>query len=638
MIVGTAGHIDHGKTALIKALTGIDADRLPEEKARGITIDLGFAYRPIAGGETLGFVDVPGHERFVHNMLAGATGIDFALLVVAADDGPMPQTREHLAILDLLGVRQGVVALSKADLVGPDRLLEVSEELNALLEGTLLAGVKILPISALSGDGVPALERLLLDAAASLPERQAGGRFRLAIDRSFSLTGAGTVVTGTVASGRVKVGDRLLISPSGIEARVRGIHAQNREAKEGHVGQRCAVNLTGTGVDREKIHRGDWLVDPALHTPTDRIDARLRLLASEDRPLRHWTPVHLHLGAAHLPARVAILEGETVAPGEEASVQLVLDRPIGALTGDRFILRDQSARRTIGGGRILDPFPPSRGRRRPERLAALAALAEAEPESALARLIEIEPGWVDLARFALSFNLGDAEALWRKLGLVIIADGRQRFGLSRSRTASLGSELKQALAAYHAKTPDSPGLELERLRLALARRLPPAVFAALAASLLAEKAIEADGPWLRMPGHAVKLTPADQKLWARIEPTLARERFQPPRVRDFAQSLGQREEDVRKLLKRLARMGKLIEVAHDHFFLRSNVAALLAIAGELSRPGTFTAAQFRDRISTGRKLAIQILEFFDRTGVTLRDGDLRRLRADRLHHFGTGGG
>ena len=638
MIAGTAGHIDHGKTALIKALTGVDADRLPEEKARGITIDLGFAYRPVDGGETLGFVDVPGHERFVHNMLAGATSIDFALLVVAADDGPMPQTREHLAILDLLGVKRGIVAVSKADLASQDRILEVSIELEAMLAKTALAGAEIMPVSVITGEGVKELEAALLKAASALPGRALAGRFRLAVDRSFSLSGAGTVVTGTVASGRVAVGDRLMLVPSGLEARVRGIHAQNRESAEGRIGQRCAVNVTGAGVERDRIHRGDWLVDPALDAPTDRLDARFTLLASEPRALRHWTPVHLHLGAADVPGRVALLEGETIEPGAEATIQLVLDRKIGGLVGDRYILRDQSARRTIGGGRILDPFPPARGRRRPERLAALAALAVADAEAALKGLIRIEPGWVDLARFELAWNVAEPEPLWQSAGLAILGEGKERFGLEPARAAALGEELKSALADFHKKTPDSPGLELERLRLALPRRLPPAVFRALAASLLKTKAVEADGPWLRLPGHAVKLTPADQKLWARIEPVMARERYQPPRVRDFANSFGQREEDVRKLLKRLVRMGKTVEVAHDHFYLRGSVVGLATIVRDLGSAGTFTAAEFRDRIETGRKVAIQILEFFDRAGVTHRDGDLRRARADRAQVFGAGGG
>src|SRR5215468_7542 len=253
MIIGTAGHIDHGKTALVRALTGVDADRLPEEKARGITIDIGFAYRPVEGGETLGFVDVPGHERFVHNMLAGAVGIDFVLLVVAADDGPMPQTGEHLQILDLLGLRHGIVALTKADLVGPDQLAEVTAQIRALLAGTGLAAVEIMPVSSVTGAGIATLEARLLAAATALPSRPVAGRFRLAVDRSFTLPGVGTVVTGTVFSGQVAIGDRLLLSPSGIEARVRGIHAQNRETERGRAGQRCAINIAGPQIEKGSI-------------------------------------------------------------------------------------------------------------------------------------------------------------------------------------------------------------------------------------------------------------------------------------------------------------------------------------------------------------------------------------------------
>jgi selenocysteine-specific elongation factor len=387
MIIGTAGHIDHGKTALVRALTGIDADRLPEEKARGITIDIGFAYRPVEGGETLGFVDVPGHERFVHNMLAGAVGIDFVLFVVAADDGPMPQTREHLQILDLLGLTGGIVALTKADLVTPERVGDVAQQMRTLLAPTGLASAEILPVSSVTSAGVAALEARLLSAAASLPPRPAAGYFRLAVDRSFTLAGAGTVVTGTVFAGQLAVGDHLLLSPSGLEARVRGIHAQNQAAERGRAGQRCAINLAGAQIDKDKIQRGDWLLAPPLHAPTDRFDARLRLLASETRPLRHWTPVHLHLGAAHVPARVALLDAEMLTPGEEALAQIVPDRPIGALHGDRLILRDQSAQRTIGGGTVLDPWPPARGRRKPARLAALRALEQPNAASALAVLL-----------------------------------------------------------------------------------------------------------------------------------------------------------------------------------------------------------------------------------------------------------
>src|SRR5712692_5421016 len=292
MIVGTAGHIDHGKTALVRALTGVDTDRLPAEKARGITIDLGFAYRPVPGAETLGFVDVPGHENFIHNMLAGAIGIDFVLLVVAADDGPMPQTREHLQIIDLLGIEGGAVALTKIDRVESARVASARAEIEALLRGTALAGSPVFALSSITGDGVPALRAHLEAVAASPPPAGAAdGCFRLAVDRCFTLSGSGTVVTGTVFSGSVAVGDHLLVSPSGWEVRVRSIHAQNRSAERGVAGQRCALNLVG--VEKKDIARGDWVLEPAVHGPTTRFDASLTLPPSAARTLQHWTPVQI---------------------------------------------------------------------------------------------------------------------------------------------------------------------------------------------------------------------------------------------------------------------------------------------------------------------------------------------------------
>ena len=350
MIIATAGHIDHGKTALVKALTGIDTDRLPEEKKRGMSIDLGFAYHPLSSGQVLGFVDVPGHERFIRNMLAGVTGIDYALLIVAADDGPMPQTEEHLAILDLLGVRDGVIALTKIDRVDAARLEEVTTEIEVLIAGSGLEGADIMPVSAINGTGVDDLRVHLETMTDLIGDREGEGHFRLAIDRCFSVQGAGLVVTGGVFSGKVNVGDHLTLSPQGIDVRVRGIHAQNKESEAGVSGQRCALNITGADLKSTEVHRGGWLVANDIHAPVARFDARLRVLKSEARPLRHWTPVHVHLGAAELPGRIAVLGEKSIAPGSSGLVQVVLDRRIGVLKGDGFILRDQSAQRTIAGG------------------------------------------------------------------------------------------------------------------------------------------------------------------------------------------------------------------------------------------------------------------------------------------------
>ena len=638
MIVGTAGHIDHGKTALVRALTGVDTDRLKEEKARGITIDLGFAYLP-APDNTLGFVDVPGHEKFVHNMLAGAGGIDFVLLAVAADDGVMPQTREHLAIVDLLGVRRGIVALTKVDLVPAERRQAVIADIARLLEGTGLAASEIVPVSTVSGEGLATLRSRLLAAAQSAQARSTKGRFRLAIDRSFSLVGVGTVVTGTVLSGAVTAGEHVTISPSGMPARVRSIHAQNCPADRGQAGERCALNLAGDGIAEDVIHRGDMVLHPELHAPTDRIDATLRVLACEPKPITQWMPVRLHHAAAELGARLVLLDEGPIAPGGQSRIQLVLERPIAAVVGDRFVVRDTSAQRTIGGGRFLDPRAPARKRRTPQRIAQLDACLNDDCERALAALSECAPGYVDLNAFSRDRALCAEEVACfaKTLNLVTITSQRSVLAMSPQRWNDLERGLVARLAAFHVDNPDLPGLGLERLRLQLEPRLPAAAFASALQALARAKQIAFDGAWIRLPGHEMRLTGSEQSLWRKVEPLLAaKERFRPPRVRDIAGMIDRSEGDVRGLLKLLGRLGKVDEVAHDHFFLRGAVTEMVEIAADLAAKapdGQFTAAQFRDRLENGRKVAIQILEFFDRHGVTLRRGDLRRINKARLGLF-----
>jgi selenocysteine-specific elongation factor len=639
MIVGTAGHIDHGKTALVRALTGVDTDRLKEEKARGITIDLGFAYMPAPGGEVIGFVDVPGHEKFVHNMLAGAGGIDFALLVIAADDGIMPQTREHLAILDLLGIDRGLVAMTKVDLVDAERPKVVRAEIARALEGTGLAASEIVPVSAVSGEGIDTLRARLFAHTQAVERKPAEGRFRLAVDRSFTLSGVGTVVTGTVVSGAVAVGDHVVVSPSGLPARVRSIHAQNRAVERGQAGERCALNLAGDGVAKDAIHRGDMVLDPFLHAPTDRVDARLRLLASERKPIAQWTPVRLHHAALEVGARIVLLEDAPIAPGGQANVQLVLERLIAATAGDRFVLRDTSAQRTIGGGTFLDLRAPTRKRRAPDRLAQLRAHGIGDSEHALAALLQCPPAFVDLTAFARDRALAadEVERLAERLGLMRIALPRTVVALLPDRWLALKNGMLDRLAAFHQDNPDLPGIGLERLRLALEPRLPAPAFAAALQMLARLREVALDGAWVRLPSHQVQLGAAEEKLWCRMQPLIAgKERFRPPRVRDVAAVLGGAEAEVRRILKLLSRLAKVDEVAHDHFFLRDTVAEMVEIASALAAEaegGQFTAAAFRDRLDNGRKVAIQILEFLDRHGVTIRRGDLRRMNKHRLDLF-----
>ncbi|PWB82375.1 MAG: selenocysteine-specific translation elongation factor [Methylocystaceae bacterium] len=639
MIVGTAGHVDHGKTSLVRALTGVDADRLKEEKERGVTIDLGFAYMPTQRGEIVGFVDAPGHEKFVHNMLAGATGIDFVLLVVAADDGVMPQTLEHLAIVDLLGVERGAVALTKADAVAPERLEEARREIAATLSGSRLAGADIFPVSNVTGEGVEHLRAFLVEAA-SIPSIRASDRlFRLAVDRSFTLRGTGTVVTGTVMSGVARIGDAVTVSPTGLACRIRSIHAQNVASEEGRVGQRCALNLAGEGVAKDAIRRGDVVAAPPLHAPTLRLDAKLRVLASEAKPIRQWTPVRLHHGAAEVGARIVPLDAEALAPGAEGFAQIVLENPVAAIVGDRFVLRDTSAQRTIGGGRIVDLRAPPRRRRTPERLAQLEALTLDAPEAALRALLARPPFHQDLYGFARDHGLSaeQAEDIAERLGLVRLRAGETDVVLDAATFARSKQDLLAAVAAFHESNPDLAGVGLERLRLSLQPKLPTTAFKGLLERLARAGEVFLRGAWVRLPGHEARLSETDAAHWVAVAPLLAgEERFRPPRVRDIAHALDLPEPEVRRLLKAQSRMGQLDEIAHDHFFPRATTSEMVDILASLaaSRPnGEFNAAQFRDRVENGRKVAIQILEFFDRHGVTLRRGDLRRVNPHRLDLF-----
>jgi selenocysteine-specific elongation factor len=639
MIIGTSGHIDHGKTALVRALTGVETDRLKEEKVRGISIDLGFAYLPAPDGSVLGFVDVPGHERFVHNMLAGATGIDFVILVVAADDGIKPQTHEHLAIVDLLGIERGIVALTKTDLAAPSRQVEVSADIVRLLKSTQLADARVFPVSAVSGAGISDLREHLFDAACTVRARAASGRFRLAVDRSFTLTGAGTIVTGTILSGAVSDGDRVTVSPTGLTARVRSIHAQNHPSPRGVAGQRCALNLVGENVSKDAISRGDVVLDPELHAPTDRIDAELRLLASERKPVSQWMPVRLFHAAAEIGARLVLLEDAPLGPSQAGRVQLVLDRPIAAATGDRFVVRDTTNQRTIGGGTFLDLRAPTRKRRTPERLAQLRAHNIADPETALAMMLGIAPRFVELSAFARDRALSgmQIQEIVERLSIVTSQALDGMFAMSAPVWLELKRTLLSKLQEFHADNPDLPGIGLERLRLQLEPRLPAPALLSVLHGLVRTKDIALDGAWVRLASHEVRLTDEDEKLWAKIAPLLSGpDRFRPPRVRDIATLLALRETEVRRLLKLLGRMGRVDEAALDHFFLRATVAEMVGIILKLSQTqplGQFTASQFRDRVGNGRKVAIQILEFFDRHGVTLRRGDLRRINKHRLDLF-----
>jgi selenocysteine-specific elongation factor len=629
MIVGTAGHIDHGKTSLIRALTGVEGDRRREERERGITIDLGYVYADLGNGELTGFIDVPGHERFVHNMLAGASGIDVVLLVVAADDGVMPQTREHLAIVELLGIRRAIVAMTKTDRVEQERIEQVRTQIDALLSEGPLAGAPVFPVSSQTGRGIEPLREALLKQAEIAQTRSDQGYFRLAVDRVFSVAGTGVVVTGTAFDGRIAVGDELVLGALGRRVRVRGLHAQNREAQSAHAGQRVAVNLAGDRLSVEQIKRGDWLLSDALHAPSTRVDIDLHLLSSESKSLAHWTPVHVHLGAQNLTGRVALLEDEgTLAPGARGLAQLVLNAPLQAVHGDHLVLRDQSAQRTLGGGQVLDPFAPARHRRTPARLAQLEALRQGAFERALPALLTQADNGVEPVVLERQFNRPRSH--WQLPVNVMEVATRQGVRLFDSaRWQALQAVMIERLVVFHAEQPDELGPDRDRLRRFALPQLDRPVFIALLDSLMASGQIEASGPWLHMPGHRVRLTVLEEGLKDKLWPLLEDGKFDPPWVRDLARDVKEDEAIVRHLLRKLARLGQLQQIVKDLFYPEATIHLLIERTLRLEREeGIIRAAAFRDGLGIGRKRSIQILEFFDRIGLTRRVGDERKVRQD----------
>ena len=629
MIVATAGHIDHGKTLLVGKLTGMDTDRLPEEKARGISIDLGFAHAELDGAP-VSFVDVPGHERFIRSMLAGVCAIDAALLVVAADDGVMPQTLEHVAILGLLGVSHGVVAITKSDRVPPERVEAVGREVRALLASTRLASYAIVPVSSVTGEGLAEVRGALARLAGHAHRGKAEGQnFRLAIDRAFTIAGTGTVVTGTVFNGTVAIGDRLVVSPRGHSVRVRGIQVHGKAVEVAQATQRCALSLAGA--DTEMAARGDWLVDPAVHAPTRRLDARVRLLAAESRPLAHWTPVHVHLATVDVLGRVAIPNSGSIAPGQSALVQIVLERPIGALRGDRFVLRDVSARRTLGGGSVIDPFAPARRRAMPARLAELDALERDAPEEVLAGLLDATQAGVDLDRFARVMNLTPERASRARETVKAAVLGKDpAIAVSQAFLEALQARILQSLRAFHAGNPQASAMAYAALHAAAAPALSAASLHAVLREMAARGAIIVANDTARLAGHDETSNPADLATWNKVRAELARAGAVAPTMAELAAAIGAREPALRDFLHRKAKGGEIVKVGTDRFYLRATMDRFAQAARDVARAaasGLFTPAQFRDATGTTRAIAIPVLEALDRMGITQRVGDNRRVKS-----------
>ena len=626
-VVGTAGHVDHGKSTLIRALTGIDPDRLREEKERGMTIDLGFAWLRLPSGQEVSIVDVPGHERFIKNMLAGVGGIDIALLVVAADEGVMPQTREHLAILDLLAIDAGVVAVTKRDLVDDDWLELVKAEVEETLAPTTLAAAPILAVSSTTGAGLPELlAELDLLLAAERRRRQTGWP-RLPVDRVFTMSGFGTVVTGTLIDGELRLGQEAELQPSGRRARVRGLQSHRKRVDVAPAGTRVAVNLSGIGTD--EVERGDVLTSPGWLTPTRALDVRLRVVADAPKPLAHNAQVTFHTGAAEALGRVALLEHQELAPGETGMAQVRLDRPVAAVKGDLFIVRLPSPSITVGGGAVVDDHP-KRHRRFQERvLAQLAVLERGAPDEVLVQTLQArEPAELNELARRSARTVAEAESLVRGLverGAVIALDGAGPLTpgtllISAQGWDRVATTATADLGAYHRQRHLRRGMPREELRTRL--NLDARGFARVERELLARGTVAGDGPFMRLPDYRVVLSTDDEALTERLGTALTGAGASPPSRAELRQQHGASDE----LMEALTDDGSLVAVGTDLVYLRGTYEDIVAQIERLIREsGPATVAQVRDALDTSRKYALALLEHLDERRVTRRIGDERVL-------------
>ncbi|MCP3104717.1 selenocysteine-specific translation elongation factor [Myxococcus sp. K15C18031901] len=636
MILGTAGHIDHGKTSLVKALTGIDTDRLQEEKRRGITLELGFAHLTLDDGAVAGVVDVPGHERFVKAMAAGAGGVDLAVLVVASDEGVMPQTREHLDICRLLGVRAGVIALTKSDLLeelGPEWRALVEADLAALTAGTFLEGAAVVPCSARTGDGLDALRAALTRASLALEKRPSEGPLFLPVDRVFTLKGFGTVVTGTLLSGSVSVDDAVSLLP-GVPGplRVRGVQRHGQPVSRGSAGERAAVNLGG--VEADALRRGMVLTRAGELPETRMLDVELTLLPSAEAPLPRRRKLLLHLGTAQVEATVALLDVERLEPGETALAQLRLDAPVAALAGQRFILRGSRVLpgrgATVAGGRVLSIAPP---RRRSGGAALVAPLREADAAGQVAWLLR-QAGYRGLTQQELFGRSGLApKVLARALDLlgarggVVLLDKERRLFLSGEVLAGLQERSLALLAAFHEREPLREGLPREELRQRLSSELDARAFQRVVQGLVDAGKVEVDKDVARLAGRGRTLSLGDEAARARLAAELSAAGLSPPTQNELSQKLQLPEPRLRELLKVLAAQGAVVRVSEELCFDAGALAALRErLVAHLREKKEITTQGFKELVGQSRKFVIPLSEYFDREKVTLRVGEKRVLR------------
>jgi selenocysteine-specific elongation factor len=631
IILGTAGHIDHGKTSLIKALTGINTDRLKEEQLRGITIELGFASLELPSGQRMGIVDVPGHEKFVKNMVAGATGIDLVALVIAADEGIMPQTREHMEICGLLGIRHGLVVLTKVDMVDEEWLALVQEEVNEFMRDTFLEQAPVVPVSSVTGQGLPEFVQALDRISADIPPRTSSGLFRLPVDRVFSMKGFGTVITGTLASGKVSVGDRVMLYPSGVVSKVRGLQVHNQSVAVAEAGMRTAINFQG--LDKSAVARGDVVASPGALVPSYMVDVILNYLPSNTRALKNRGRVRFHTGTGEMMGVVVLLENEELRPGERALAQIRLDTPVTLVKDDRYVLRSYSPVRTVGGGQVLNPVAPKQKRNRPDVNSRLADLAQAAPEQIVNyHLEEAGFGGRSFNDLLIMANLPEKQldrvlqAMMSQKSALQIDKEKRRYVHQRS-FGDLQMIIAEKLSVYHKKNPLKPGMPKEELKSKLPASVDIKLYMLALQQMVKGAAIAQEEDLVHLFDHRVDLGVDQRALRERILNAYEKEGLSPPYFKDLCGQLNTSLEPARQVLSLLVNEGLIVKIKEDLYChrrplerLKQTLVEFLTAHGEISTP------QFKEMTGVSRKYVIPLIEYFDAVQLTIRIGDLRKLR------------
>jgi selenocysteine-specific elongation factor len=633
VILGTAGHIDHGKTSLIRALTGIDTDRLKEEKLRGITIELGFAHMEMPGGERLGIVDVPGHEKFVKHMVAGATGIDLVALVVAADEGVMPQTREHMEICELLRVKKGIVVLTKIDLVSdPDWLEMVREDIVEFLKGTFLEGCDIIAVSAATGEGLDELKTSLGRLFNDVESKSSEGPFRLPVDRVFTMRGFGTVITGTSISGRLLIGDPVVIYPGGLKSKVRGMQVHGRDVEEVLPGQRTAVNLQG--MERALIERGNVLASAGALYPSHMIDVQLELLKNAPRPLKHRAKIRFHTGTAEHLATIILLDREELKPGEKTFAQVRLDQPAVALRGDRFVLRSYSPVQTIGGGAVLNPLPRKhKGAGKREAAKALAELsASSDADIILWHLMEA--GWAGIAEAELRVRANVPQKYFDKtlqqftsVRKAVLYDKENRRLIHPDALDEMKNSISAIVAQYHSRFPLKPGMPKEEIPALLSKPVEVKLYNFVLRQLAEAGLLAQEMELVRLTTHKVALSKEEENIRLKIDTAFRGSGLQPPFFREVAAGLPGSPKQHQEVLEWMLAKGILVKTKEDIYFHTAAMAELQnRLVAWLKEHGEITTPQFKEMTGASRKYTIPLLEYFDSQKVTIRVGEVRKLR------------